>query len=162
MQIWNIPYSFTRPVDTAVYASGDLVANSTTAGSVVPLSWALGNSAGVAHFRMTRIRISKTGTSVSGATFRVHFYDALPAVTNGDNGVWLSTLAASYLGNIDVAVAYAMSDGAAGFGAAPAGSEMLIRAQSGKTLYALMEARGAYTPASAEVFTVSIEELEAY
>jgi hypothetical protein len=30
---------FTRPSDTTAYASGDLVANSTTAGSVVPMSF---------------------------------------------------------------------------------------------------------------------------
>jgi len=31
--------TFTRPGDTNVYASGDLVANNTAAASVVPMSW---------------------------------------------------------------------------------------------------------------------------
>lgn len=32
-------YTFTRPADTTQYAAGDLIANSATAASVVPLSW---------------------------------------------------------------------------------------------------------------------------
>lgn len=162
MQIWNVFNSFTRPADTTAYTSGDLVANSTTAGSVVPLTFTLGSRVGVAQTRITRIRIAKTGTGVSGATFRVHLYEALPAVTNGDNGAWLSTKFDGYLGNVDVAVSWAFSDGAAGFGAAPAGSELMIRTKSGQALYGLLEARGAYTPASGEVFTVTLEDLQAY
>jgi hypothetical protein len=33
------PVSFTRPADATAYASGDIVANSVTAGSVVPLNF---------------------------------------------------------------------------------------------------------------------------
>ena len=38
---FNQSQSFTRPGDTTPYASGDLVANSTTAGSVVPLTFTI-------------------------------------------------------------------------------------------------------------------------
>lgn len=37
--LYEKAYSFTRPNDTTAYASGDLVANSTTANQVVSLSW---------------------------------------------------------------------------------------------------------------------------
>ena len=75
-QINNLSASFTRPNDTTAYASGDLVANSTTAGSVVPLQIDLGNVAAVGHgiTRITRARLTKSGTSPTNANFRIHLY----------------------------------------------------------------------------------------
>lgn len=162
MQLYNIATSFTRPADAAQYAIGDLVANSTTAGSVVPMTFALGNSFAVAQTRITRVRISKTGTSATSANFRLHLYQASPTVANGDNGVWSTDNAANYLGSIDVASMKAFTDGCCDVGAATAGSEFMIRTASGKNLYGLLEARATYTPANAEVFTVTLEELETY
>lgn len=163
MQIWNVSASFTRPADTTAYASGDLVANSTTAGSVAPMTFTLGNSTGVGQTRITRVRLNKSGTSVSNASFRLHLFQAAPATfANGDNGTWSTTGSADYLGNIDIAVSWAFTDGAAGFGAAPAGSELMIRTAAGKALYGVLEARGAYTPASGETFTVTLEDLQSY
>lgn len=153
--------SFTRPNDTTAYASGDLVANSTTAGSVTPLSFKIWNS-GQGQTIVLRTRIFKSGTTNTNANFRVHFYEASPALTNGDNGAWLSSKAANYLGNIDVASMFAFSDGCTGFGSAAAGAEMRLKLSSGTTLYALLEARAAYTPAANEVFTVYLECLDAY
>ena len=54
------------------------------------------------------------------------------------------------------------SDGANGQGAAAAGSEMQIRLASGTTIFGLIEAIGAYVPTANEVFTVTLESVEAY
>lgn len=162
MQINNPLATFTRPVGTTPYAAGQLVANSATAGSVVPLLFNVGNTFPVAQFRLTRIRLFKSGTSVTNATFRLHLYENLPVCTNGDGGTWLTDNAAHWLGNIDVPSMLAFSDGAAGTGSATAGSEMLIRTYQGAKIYGLLAALGAYTPASSEVFTAVMEELDAY
>lgn len=162
MQVGNISASFTRPADTTAYAVGDLVANSVTAGSVVPMAFKLTNSFPMGQFRLTRARLYKSGAVITNATFRLHLYQALPTVTNGDNGAWLSSNAADWLGNIDVSSMLAFSDGAAGTGSCPAGSEQYVRQAQGKTVYGLLAALGAYTPASAEVFTVVLESLEGY
>jgi hypothetical protein len=162
MQIWNPAASFTRPNDTTAYASGDLVANSVTAGSVLPLSFALGNAYGVGQFRINRARLAKSGTGVTNASFRVHLYAAQPTPANGDNGAWSTDQAGKWLGNIDVTSMLAFTDGAAGTGSLPAGSEGLIRLPAGATVYALLEARAAYTPAAQEVFTITLEDLESY
>lgn len=162
MYLANPSANFTRPANTTAYASGDLVANSTTAGSVSPLSFTLGNSAGTGQFRLSRVRLLKTDPGVTNAAFRLHLYEASPTVTNGDNGAWLSNKAANWLGAIDITSMTAFSDGAAGNGATAAGAEMFIRMSAGKTIYGLLEARGAYTPASGEVFTAYLEELDAY
>ncbi|WP_315731654.1 MULTISPECIES: hypothetical protein [unclassified Bradyrhizobium] len=163
MQITNPSASFTRPNNTTAYASGQLVANSTTAGSVVPMSFVLGNQFPMGNFRLTRARLVKSGTTVTNATFRIMLYQAAaPTVTNGDGGAYLSTGAANWLGNIDVTSMLAFSDGAAGTGSFPAGSEAFIRCTTGSTVYALLMAQGAYAPAANEVFTLTIEELDTY
>lgn len=139
---------FTRPADTTAYASGDLMANSTTAGSVVALSF--GVTPGPLQIR--RVRVSKTGTSVTNTSFRLHLFAAVPTVANGDNGAISPTQAANYLGQIDVSVAQAFSDGAAGMA-----TTEINCFPAGVAIYGLLEARAAYTPASAEVFTVALE-----
>jgi hypothetical protein len=144
--------SVTRPADTTAYASGDLVANSTTAGSVVALTFAgLNIPNGPAQIR--RVRLAKSGTSITNAAFRVHLFSVL-AITaaNGDNGALSVNKAANYLGSVDVTVGQAFTDGA--FGSAT--TEINAATATG-SLFGLIEARGAYTPASAEVFTVTLE-----
>lgn len=169
MLIFNPLASFTRPADTTAYASGDLVANSVTAGSVVPLSFKDGGSAALAQFRIVRARLSKSTTTTSNASFRLHLYQATvagvaPIVANGDNGAWSSTGAATgascdWLGNIDITSMLAGTDGAFGTGSLPAGSEMYLRSSNLATIYGLLEVRAAYTPGSAEVFSVTLEEV---
>lgn len=159
MQVNNISASFTRPADTTQYAANDLIANSTTAGSVVPMAFSLANSPG--QFRLTRIRIYKTGTSVTAANLRLHLYGASPISAAGDNAAWSTDSAAQWLGNIDMASMLAFTDGAAGTASAVAGSELIIRTSS-KTIYGLLMNLSTYTPASAEVFTVVLETLDSY
>lgn len=151
--------NFTRPNDTTAYASGDLVANSTTAGSVTPISLTVAR-ANDATGMIRRVRLNKSGTGTTNASFRVHFYRTSPTLTNGDNGVWLSTVA-GYLGACDVTIDKVFSDAAKGTGAPLVGSEINFLPTSGaRTIFALVEARGAYTPAAQEVFTVEVEVLQ--
>jgi hypothetical protein len=148
--------NFTRPADTTAYTSGDLVANSTTAGSVVPLSWNVGKNT----IAIRRIRVKKSTTSTTNASFRLHLYTASPTCANGDNGAW-STTFSGYVGSLDVTVDKAFSDASGGYGAPNTGVEVSIPDTYGTTgfttLYGLLEARAAYSPGSAEVFTVDLE-----
>jgi hypothetical protein len=159
-QINNPSASFTRPNDTLAYAVGDLVANSTTAGAVVPLQVPLGNIVAVGHgiTRITRARLTKSGTSPANANFRIHLYQGAPTPANGDNGAWSSDNALNWLGNIDVTSMLAFTDGCTGTGSATAGSEMFLRLANG-SLFALIEAKAAYTPVANEVFTVTLEDV---
>ena len=156
----NPTANFTRPADTTAYASGDLVANSTTAGSVVPMTLTVTRvAAGSCILR--KIKLHKSGTSTTNASFRVHFFRAAPAtITNGDNGVFSVSGVADYIGAMDVSVDRAFTDGAAGFGTPVIGSEMSVKLASGSTIVALIEARAAYTPGNAEVFTVTLEDFQ--
>ena len=146
----------TRPADVTAYASGDLVANSTTAGSVTPLSFTVARvAAGSGMIR--RLRIKTSSTSITNAQFRLHLYTTSPTVTNGDNGVWLSAGSANYIGSMDVTLDKAFSDGAAGLSAV---TEINFALASGQLVYGLLEARAAYTPTSAGTFDVALEVIQ--
>ena len=149
----------TRVADTTTYASGDLVANSATAGSVVPIQIVVARkNAGVAQIR--RVQLVKSGTVLTLASFRVHFYKTAPTVTNGDNGAWVS-IRAGYLGSVDITVDKAFSDGAAGIGIPNTGTEISFQTgASVSKIYALIEARAAYVPPSAETFTLTVEGIQ--
>jgi hypothetical protein len=161
--------TFTRPANTTAYASGQLLANSIVAASVVPLSFNFDRpSAAIgAGFQIRRATIIKSGITVANAAFRLHLFTAAPTfITTGDAGV-LATVgvgAASYLGSLDVTAMIAFSDGAFGAGVPLFGTELVVapnyggQSASGQvTLFGILEARGAYVPASGETFTVRIE-----
>lgn len=148
--------TMTRPNDTTAYAVGDLVANSTTAGSVTPYTIALARGNDWTG-RITSCRFQKSGTTITNAIFRVHIFNSSPAVANGDNGAFTPSNVANWLGYMDVTVNQAASDGAFGYGISGIGSFINFTPSSGSTnLYALIEARAAYTPAAQEVFTLSL------
>lgn len=147
----------TRPADTTQYASGDLVANSTTAGSVTPIQFTVTRVA-AGSVAVRRVRLRKSGTSTTNASFRLHLYGVAPTVTNGDNGAWLTTQAASYIGSVDVTCDRAFSDGA--FGSATITNDLNLKLASGRIIYGLTEARAAYTPADSEVLTWELEVIQ--
>lgn len=154
-----VSQTFNRPADTSAYASGDLVANSTTAGSVAAMSFAAARVAGGTGM-IRRVRVRKSNTSLTNASFRVHLYRAAPAtIINGDNGAWSTSGVADYMGSVDVVMDRAFTDGAWGIGL-PTGPEINFDLTSGLNVFGLVEARGAYTPASGETFGVDLEVLQ--
>ena len=156
--------NFTRPNDTTAYAVGDLVANNTVANSVTPLSWTAARIA-AGSFLVRKVRLKKSGTSTTNASFRLHLYTSSPTQTGGagantgDNAAW-STTHSGYVGSLDVTVDKAFTDAAAGNGFPLTGSEISVALASGQTLYGLLEARAAYTPTASEVFTVDLEVMQ--
>ena len=147
----------TRPADTSVYAAGDLVANSITAGSVtyptIQVSRYTDQPA-----NLLRMRLRKSGTVLTQGIFRVHLYNAQPTVSNGDNGAWLTGSTANYVGAFDVTMTRAFTDGSIAIGSSAEGASLITTPVSGQNyLFYLIEARAAYTPISGEVFTPIIE-----
>lgn len=154
----NASATFTRPADTTAYASGDLVANSTTAGSVAAMSLSISGYTGGMQVR--RVKLAKSSVGTSNAQFRVHLFKVAPTtVTNGDNGAFSVSGVADYVGACDVTMGQAFTDGAAGHGVPNTGSDITAQLTSGSTLFALLEARAAYVPVSAETFTLSLEDV---
>lgn len=157
MQILSVTSNtITRPNDTTAYASGDLVANNTTAGSVTPFSWNVGAFRGT---KIWRVGIAKSSTSVTNAAYRVHIYNDSPTVANGDNGAWSSTRA-RYVGFVDVAApAAAFSDAYYANGIFVNNSlqaPLFAYLDLDGYLYGLLEARGAYTPTAQETYAITL------
>ena len=152
--------SFTRPADTTAYASGDLVANSTTAANVVPLTFTTSKLVG--QGTITRLRFHKSGNVATNASFTVHIFSADPGVpTNGDNGAFAIASAANHIGSVDCDLTTGALSGTAGlskqFAITNGITFDLTASPKERRLYALIRAAAAYTPASAEVFTVTLE-----
>lgn len=150
--------SFTRPSNTTAYTANDLVANNTTAGSVTPMSFNLGAIKGSGA--IYRARLHKTTTTATAATFKLYLFSASPTVTNGDNGAFAISSAASLVGTITIDLSSGAVAGTAslmGFSAATA--IHVDTSNSNFALYGLLEATGAYAPGSAEVFTVTLEAI---
>src|ERR1041385_3572399 len=89
-------FSFTRPSDTTAYASGDVVANSTTAASVTPMSFPVPPT-GVS---LQRVRVVLSDATPTNAKFKLNLYASSPTLTtaHGDNAAWLTT-SADYIGS---------------------------------------------------------------
>lgn len=148
--------TITRPADTTAYASGDLVANSTTAGSVTPFTIFVPYGRGLI---LQRAELKRSATSVTNATFRLHIYKDSPTCANGDNGAW-STTRSGYQGFVDiVGTGQAFTDSAVASGIFVNNAltwPLVLYTDKDQKLYCLLEARGAYTPSSAETFIVSL------
>ncbi len=149
--------TLTRPANTTGYASGQLVANATTAAAVTPISLPVARKAGGTG-RIARVRLAKSSTSLANASFRIHLYKVQPTtIGNGDGGAWL-TNESTYLGAFDVTMDKVFTDGAKGMGFSNVGAYVTFDALAGsQNIYALVEARAAYAPASGEVFTLALE-----
>jgi hypothetical protein len=160
----NFSDPFTRPADTTAYATGDLIANSTVAGSVIPFQFLgaarIGAGAGV----ISRCRLFKTTASLTNAQFRLYLFKTSPTVSVGDNAAFNTAGAlacnngANYLGKFDFTMDVSFSDGATGSALPGNGADDIhFKLTSGTTVYGLLEARAAYTPGSAEIFTATFE-----
>lgn len=145
----RVSATFNRPADITAYSIGDLVANSTTAGSVAAMSFAAIAASSGGKGLIRAVKIDKTGTAA--ASLRAHFWSAAPTVGAGDNAA-LSAIKAGYLGYIDVTLNAVFSDGAVGVGT----GEVPFDLTASTTVYCLLEARSAFTPTSASTYTVDV------
>lgn len=171
--------TFTRFADTAVYAAGDIVANSTTAASVVPLRFPAlrtPNGSGI----ITGGRIIKSDDDLVSASFRLWIFTKQPFAAAGypaDNTALTLTYAAmqSFVGMLDFTTF--IDAGSANVAVAnptrnvmPYNASRAARSATNdpytvggvtftgqSLLYGVLEARAAYTPGSSEQFTVWLD-----
>lgn len=156
-------YSFARPANTTQYAQNELVANSATAASVVPLRWNVEPVRG--RGKIVRVRFFTDNEAVTTATFNLHIYARDPgAPTNGDNGAYAVASARYWIGTVacDLATGAEVTttDKIKGFvitgGLA---FDQMANGAGVMALYGLIETATAatYTPASGEIFDVALE-----
>ncbi len=146
--------SFTRPNDTTAYATNDLIANSTTAGSVTPMIFDFPIGFG-GKLKINSVKVQKSGTTATNSNFHIRLYGSSPTVANGDNGAW-STNIAGYLGKIDPVILEAFTDGCTVFDGLGETTDVHFIGGATNTMYGLLVADAAYTPAAEEVFTITL------
>jgi hypothetical protein len=136
------------------------VANSVTAGSVIPLQFSVARL-GVGNGIIRAARIFKDDETVTNANFNVHIFSQSPEVNNGDNGAFSPTTMANWLGVIpvDVEAGRVSATDAANRGVPTVAINFDLWSFNAteRRLYALLEAAEGYTPASGESFTVTLE-----
>ena len=159
--------TLTRPNNTTAYAQNDLIADNTTAGSIVVPSL----SVDPRHQEIELIGGTLyTNLTTGFTTFQGHIdlWDAAPTFSNGDNGAYaVATGAANWLGHLttEVSSAYnAFGDGAklaatpgASFTATGSMPIPLRRVSGGLIYWSLREidATG-FTPIANQTFTLAL------
>lgn len=159
----NATATLTRPANTTQYAAGQQVSATANGSTGSPLSFTLaGVNAGGGI--VTDAHLIKSSTSLTNATFRLHLFDsAAPTLTSlGDRNSYAAPFIAdyaAYVGYFDFNTGVAGPDGA-WFEGAPSQSLLsFLCAAASKTVYGVLEATGAYTPTSGEVFDARLSSI---
>jgi len=143
--------TFTRPADTTAYTgatatvAGDLIANSTTAGSFAPMTFAPTAISGTTKEGYVTFIELQIDAAVS-TSVRAHIIQGTaPTVTNGDNGVAAISnfTVATYLGFVDLTITPSAAGGGMG-----GDDSLLIPYSTTGSLYVVLEALTAFTPTS--------------
>ena len=161
----------TRPTDTNAYAIADAVANSTTAGSVVPLQFTAARSAGGSG-RVTGAQLIVDSATAFGA-IRLHLFNTTPFAAAGfqaDNSALALTYTAlktgsaganpNYIGFIDFTTFNAQSASAVSNGICDLTELNFDCAAGSQVIFGLLEARAVFTPANGGKFDVSLQVIQ--
>lgn len=158
-----IATTVTRPSDTTAYASGDVITNSTSAPVIITLAncAATANNSGV----IMKAKVIDSANQTTAATLEAWIFNATITMDN-DNAVFTPTDAEllTLVCVIPFPNAY-VGDATSGAG----GNRVYISDQlaipykcvpGSKDLYAVLVVRNAYTPVSAETFTLQLRVLQ--
>jgi len=152
----------TRPNDTTPYAVGDLLANSTTAGSVTPFTFT--HDGVVQPVQVSRFIMKSSQDLVTNKNFQLYLFSRSPTVTNGDNGAFAVTAAngVDNLGGVYGSSA-AVNTGAGAINylypldAAGTFANGWIPQVFALPFFGLIKVNAAYTPTALETFELSAE-----
>ncbi|WFU76593.1 hypothetical protein [Bradyrhizobium sp. CB2312] len=151
--------SVQRPADTAAYAAGDIVAQSTTAASCSPVPVAASRDVDTKGV-LRRCRVKVDDIAWFNANLYVHVFKDAPTFASGDNAAFAAALTESnYLGAFSVTLDQKFSGSVVkGIGAPVSGSEVIFDPSSGtKNIFFVLETKTALTPGSAKTLTVAFE-----
>lgn len=147
----------TRPSNTTAYTAGDVVGD--TGGSAILMLSGIGPSGGYVLLQSVSLIFSDTSVPSGMGAFRLHFYSASPTAI-ADNAAFdlVSGERATYMGYVDLSTP---SDfGSSLYTQTDYPGRVIKLASASTTLYAELETRGAYTPASASTIEVRVAALE--
>lgn len=152
--------TMTRTADTNIYASGDGVTTATSSASGMTVSNAARVSGGSGF--ISGGRMSKSTTSTTAASFRGWIYQATPTAIPNDNAAFTAAVHADYQKLVATFTVDFSATGIVGSDGVYSPITLsrpnpFFKVASGQDLIVILEARGAYTPGSAEVFRLGLD-----
>lgn len=150
--------TITRPSNTTAYTAGDVVGD-TTGSAIISLTSA-GPSGGFVILQSVSLVFSDASVPSGMGAFRLHLYSASPTAI-ADNAAFdlLSAERANYMGYVDIPTP--QDFGSSLYAQVDYPGRLIKLATASTTLFAELETRGAYTPASASTVQVRVNLLEA-
>lgn len=150
--------TITRPSNTTAYTAGDVVGD--TSGSAILSLTAAGASGGYVILQSVSLVFSDASVPSGMGAFRLHLYSASPTAI-ADNAAFdlLSADRANYMGYVDISTP--QDFGSSLYAQVDYPGRLIKLGTASTTLFAELETRGAYTPASASTVQVRINLLEA-
>jgi hypothetical protein len=150
--------TITRPSNTTAYTAGDVVGD--TGGSAILTLTNIGPSGGMVLIQSAALIFSDS-TVISGmGAFRIHLYSASPT-SIADNAPFdlVSGERANYMGFIDLPAPLDL--GSTLYTQADSVGRLVKLASASTTIFAEIETRGAYTPASGSTIELRMSTMEA-
>ena len=164
--------SFARPANTTAYAAGDAIASTTVAGDVTPLQWTAAVEPGFVGYIVGAQLITDSATAF--AAMRLHLFNTTPFAAGGfqaDNAALALTYTAlttgsagtlpNYIGWIDFTSFVAQSASAVSIGTCDQTELYFDCPSTSRIIFGLLEDRVAFTPASAQNFSIDLNILQA-
>lgn len=146
--------TFTRPADTTAYTAKDVVADSTSAATIRTFAGAARVSGGSGYITKAQLL---TDQSANTARFRLHLYNTSSPTVLNDNApnTVLYANAGKYVGWIDFD-ACTTETGSSVAQALNSTVRLAYTTSGNDTLYGVLEAVDAFTPASGQQFTIRL------
>lgn len=151
----QVAAAFARPGDTTPYAIADAVADSTSAPTALSFAGCARANGGTGY--ITAVLLQKSTNAVTGAAFRVHFWNATPTLFNDNaaaNLAWADR--AKYVGYADLVLRTEGASADIAWALDDARRIPFTCAAADTALYATLAAEAAYTPGNAENFRVTV------
>ncbi len=154
--------SFNRPANTTAYADGDLVSNTTTGAEFAPLTFNISRLMG-SGAAIKAIRFYKDASTTSNADFVLNLFTQDPGIAIADNAALSFADYRYFLAAVDCDLS---SGGDAGSGgnlferfdlSNPILTDPKTYAAGQPLIYGILEADAAYSPASGELFEITLE-----
>lgn len=153
----RVSAELTRPADTTAYAANDVVADSTSAPTLLSLTNAMRVSGGSGY--VVRVALTTDKKSIT-PRFRIHFFNASNPTIANDNAQHKELYAdtGKRLGYVDLSAMTTAADssGSDTSRAFDSTVRLPIVASGSRTIYALLETLDSFTPASGEKFTLTV------
>jgi hypothetical protein len=150
--------TITRPANTTAYAGGDVVGD--TGGSAILTLSNIGPAGGYVIIQSAALIFSDVVIPSGMGAFRIHLYNASPtAVADNASFDLTSGERAAYMGYIEFNTPQDL--GSTLYTQLDYPGRLIKLAAASTTLFAEIETRGAYTPASASTVELRVSTLEA-